>query len=267
MKREGRAVRVAPVLVRAVQQVAAEEQDAAGGHLDRDGSGLVEAARDLVAVDVRQVVGVALVDDPGLVAVRQDPQASVRQRRVGQRDPHAGQGAVARRDGVLVLVPRAAVAAGRLHDEHALQALVGAIPEWHVGADDVVQDAADAGMGHGVADDRAVDVRLPQVHVAADEPFIILGPVDRLDLVAPPHPFDGRARVVAPVDPPQLPPDPGALGLVHQAGDQHVPALDVGSPQFVARGLRRIEPRDRHRPAASRNHTAMLPAPRCPQAK
>ena len=151
---------------------------------------------------------------------------------------------------MLVLVPRAAAAAGRLYHEHALHALVGAVPEWHAGANDVVQDAADAGMGHGVADDRAVDMRLAQVHVAADEPFVILRPVDRLDLVAPGHPLDGRARVAAPIDPPQLTRNLGAGGPVHQAGDQHVPALDVGSPQFVARGLRRIELRDCHRLAA-----------------
>ena len=112
-------------------------------------------------------------------------------------------------------------------------------------------------MGHGGADDRAVDMRLPEVHVASEEPFVILGPVDRLDFVAPSHPLNGRAPVVAPIDPPQLTRNLGAGGLVHQAGDQHVPALDVGSPQFVARGLRRIELRDCHRIFASRNHTAM----------
>ena len=117
---------------------------------------------------------------------------------------------------MLVLVPRAAGAAGGLYHEHALHALVGAIPERHVGTDDVVQDAADAGMGHGVADDRAVDMRLPKVHVAAHEPFVVLGPVDGLDFVAPGHPLDGRVRVVAPIDPPQLTGDRGAVGLVHQ---------------------------------------------------
>ena len=135
---------------------------------------------------------------------------------------------------MLVLVPRAAAAAGRLYHEHALHALVGAIPEWHAGANDVVQDAADAGMGHGVADDRAVDMRLPEVHVAADEPVVILRPVDRLDFAAPDDPLNGRARIVAPIDPPQLTSNLGAGGLVHQAGDQHVPALNVGSSQFIA---------------------------------
>ena len=206
---------------------------------------------------VRQVVSVAFVDHPRLVAVQQDPQASIRHRRVGQRDPHSGQRAVAGRDGVLVLVPRAAAAAGRLYHEHALHALVGAIPEWHAGANDVVQDAADAGMGHGVADDRAVDMRLPEVHVAAEEPVVILGPVDRLDLVAPGHSLNGRVRVVAPIDPAQFMHNLGAGGLVQQAGDQDVPALDVGSPQFVARGLRRIELCDCHRTVASRNPIAM----------
>ena len=154
-------------------------------------------------------------------------------------------------------MPRAAAAARRLYHEHALHALVGAIPEWHAGANDVVQDAADAGMGHGGADDRAVDMRLPQVHVASEKPFVILGPVDRLDLVAPGHSLNGRVRVVAPIDPPQLTRNLGAGGLVHQAGDQHVPALDVGSPQFISRGLRRIERRDCHRIVASRNPIAM----------
>ena len=89
------------------------------------------------------------------------------------------------------------------------------------------------------------------------KPFVILGPVDRLDFAAPGHSLNGRVRVVAPIDPPQLTSNLGAGGLVHQAGDQHVPALDVGSPQFVARGLRRIERRDCHRLAASRNPIAM----------
>ena len=133
---------------------------------------------------------------------------------------------------MLVLVPRFAAAAGRLDHEHALHALVGAIPERYVGANDVVQDAADAGMGHGVADDRTVDMRLPDVHVAPEEPFVILGPVDRLDSVALGHALNGRVRVVAPIDPPQLTRNLGAGGLVHHFGDQHVPALDVGSPQI-----------------------------------
>ena len=121
----------------------------------------------------------------------------------------------------------------------------------------MVQDTADAGVGHGVAHHRAVHMRLPEVHVASEEPFVILGPVDRLDLVPPSHPLDGRARVVAPIDPPQLTRNLGTGGLVHQAGNQHVPALNVGSPQFVARRLHRIELRDCHRLTASRNATTL----------
>jgi hypothetical protein len=91
-------------------------------------------------------VGLEAVDDPRLLGTGDHPQAPVVLGGIVQRDPHADERPVTRGDEALVLVPGLAREPRRLDEQHRLHGLDAPVPVGQVGAGDLAEDVADAGV-------------------------------------------------------------------------------------------------------------------------